>query len=129
MMILALDHVQLVMPVGGEDAARRFYAGLLGLVEIVKPPELAVRGGCWFGGEHVQLHLSVDTGFAPASKAHPALLVSDLPALWAALAAEGVRLTPDDAVPGVRRFYALDPFGNRLEFIQNGDGFSQHLPD
>jgi hypothetical protein len=24
-----------------------------------------------------------------------------------------------------RRFYAADPFGNRLEFIQDGDGFSQ----
>lgn len=24
----------------------------------------------------------------------------------------------DDAAPGVRRFYATDPFGNRLEFLQ-----------
>lgn len=28
---------------------------------------------------------------------------------------------------GVRRFYANDPFGNRIEFIQDGDGFSQLL--
>jgi hypothetical protein len=24
----------------------------------------------------------------------------------------------DDAVPGIRRFYARDPFGNRLEFVE-----------
>jgi hypothetical protein len=29
-------------------------------------------------------------------------------------------------VPDVRRCYAADPFGNRIEFIQDGDGFSQH---
>jgi catechol 2,3-dioxygenase-like lactoylglutathione lyase family enzyme len=127
MPILALDHVQLAMPAGGEAAARRFYAGLLGLVEIVKPPQLAARGGCWFAGERVQLHLGVDAHFVPATKAHPAFLVSDLVSMQAALEAAGVTVTPDDAMPGVRRFYAADPFGNRLEFIQNGDGFSQHM--
>jgi hypothetical protein len=36
------------MPRGREDAARSFYAGLLGMTELAKPPLLAVRGGCWF---------------------------------------------------------------------------------
>ena len=30
MKVTAIDHVQLAMPAGQEDAARRFYAGLLG---------------------------------------------------------------------------------------------------
>ena len=30
-MITGIDHVQLAMPVGGEDAARGFYAGVLGI--------------------------------------------------------------------------------------------------
>ena len=32
----ALHHVQLAMPAGGEDAARAFFGGLLGLAELPK---------------------------------------------------------------------------------------------
>jgi catechol 2,3-dioxygenase-like lactoylglutathione lyase family enzyme len=62
--------------------------------------------------------------FLPATKAHPAFLVADIAAARAQLEAAGVATRSDDAIPGKRRFYAGDPFGNRLEFIQNGDGFS-----
>ncbi|MBV9932803.1 MAG: glyoxalase, partial [Actinobacteria bacterium] len=48
MPILNVDHVQLAMPAGREDEARRFYRDLLGLPETPKPPHLAKRGGCWF---------------------------------------------------------------------------------
>lgn len=65
----------------------------------------------------------VEAPFAPARKAHPAFLVRDLAALEARLAQAGVAITPDQRVPGVRRCYASDPFGNRLEFIQDGAGF------
>jgi hypothetical protein len=27
----------------------------------------------------------------------------------------------------VRRFYTVDPFGNRIELIQAGDSFAQHM--
>jgi catechol 2,3-dioxygenase-like lactoylglutathione lyase family enzyme len=121
MQIVGLDHVQLAMPAGGEDQARAFYSGLLGMRELDKPEQLVARGGCWFEAPGAQLHLGVEAGFAPARKAHPALLVADLVALRAALAAADVPITPDDTLPHVRRFYAADPFGNRIEFIQNGD--------
>lgn len=127
-MMVGLDHVQLAMPSGGEELARQFYSGLLGLAEVAKPAPLAARGGCWFSGPGFQLHLGVETPFAPARKAHPALLVSDLAALQTRLAAAGVAIIPDESVPGVRRCYAGDPFGNRLEFIQDGDGFAQAAP-
>jgi hypothetical protein len=61
----------------------------------------------------------------PAIKAHPAFLVADLAVCQQALAAAGVATQLDSQVPNVRRFYADDPFGNRIEFIQQGDGFSQ----
>ncbi len=124
-MITGLDHIQIAMPAGAEDAARRFYGGLLGLQEIPKPPTLAGRGGCWFQGHGIQIHLGVEAEFRPAAKAHPAFLIADLELLRQRLAQAGVHLAPDDAVPGVRRFYANDPFGNRIEFIQDGEGFSQ----
>lgn len=124
-MITGLDHIQIAIPAGAEDAARRFYAGLLGFEEIAKPPTLVGRGGCWFQGRGIQIHLGVEADFRPAAKAHPAFLIADLELLRQRLAQAGVRLTPDDAIPGVRRFYANDPFGNRIEFIQDGEGFSQ----
>lgn len=127
-MLLGFDHIQLAIPAGGEDAARQFYGEVLGLAEIAKPAPLAARGGCWFGGAGLQLHLGVEEPFAPARKAHPAFLVSDLAAIRERLALAEVAIVPDESVPGVRRFYASDPFGNRLEFIQDGDGFSQVLP-
>jgi catechol 2,3-dioxygenase-like lactoylglutathione lyase family enzyme len=121
MQIVGLDHVQLAMPAGGEAQARAFYTGLLGMRELEKPEQLASRGGCWFEAPGAQLHLGVEAGFTPARKAHPALRVDDLEALRGRLAEASVPLTPDDTLPHVRRFYAADPFGNRIEFIQDGD--------
>lgn len=117
-MITGIDHVQLAMPAGREALARAFYAGLLGLPEVPKPPLLAARGGCWFESDRVKLHLGVEADFRPARKAHPALLVDDLEALAALLQAAGHGFTPDDEQDGTRRGYADDPFGNRIELIQ-----------
>lgn len=124
-MIVGLDHIQLAMPEGREDAARAFYADILELTETEKPKPLLSRGGCWFEGGGVMVHLGVEKDFAPARKAHPAFLVADLEMLRGLLEEAGIGITPDNALPGIRRFYAADPFGNRLEFIQSGDGFSE----
>ncbi|MDQ6937007.1 MAG: VOC family protein [Actinomycetota bacterium] len=116
-MITGIDHVQLAIPAGAEDVARRFYGGLLGLVEQPKPPALADRGGCWFSSGTAVVHLGVEEPFRPAAKAHPAFLVDDLDALAHRLVAAGHPVTPADAeIEGVRRFHTRDPFGNRIEF-------------
>jgi catechol 2,3-dioxygenase-like lactoylglutathione lyase family enzyme len=118
-MITGFDHVQLAMPRGREDAARSFYAVLLGMAELAKPPALAVRGGCWFASGAAVLHLGVEEPFAPARKAHPALLVDNLDELAATLSAAGhACVRADGEIPGVRRFHTQDPFGNRVEFQQ-----------
>jgi catechol 2,3-dioxygenase-like lactoylglutathione lyase family enzyme len=106
---MRLDHVQVAAPAGCEEAARAFYGGVLGLREVEKPAALRARGGVWFE----QLHVGVEDGFVPARKAHPAFAVDDLDALADRIG----DVQWDDAVPGVRRFYAPDPFGNRLEFV------------
>jgi len=114
----ALHHVQLAMPDGGEDEARRFYGDLLGLDEEEKPPVLAKRGGVWFRRGDLRLHLGVEQEFRPARKAHPALLVHGLDALAERLGRAGVGLTWDEGFPGMRRFYVDDPFGNRIEVME-----------
>ncbi len=114
--VLGIDHVQVAAPPGCEPAARAFYGGLLGLEELPKPEALRARGGCWFRAGAQELHVGVDRPFAPARKAHPGLVVSDLDGLAGRLAAAGVAVEPDDSILGTKRFHAADPFGNRLEF-------------
>ena len=123
MRVLRLDHVQLAMPPGGEAEAQRFYVGVLGMAEVAKPPALVARGGCWFEAPGTVVHIGVEAAFAPARKAHPAFVVADLDAARAELVAAGAPIAADDSLPGVRRCYTADPFGNRIELIQQGDGF------
>jgi catechol 2,3-dioxygenase-like lactoylglutathione lyase family enzyme len=117
-LIVGIDHVQLAAPAGCEQHARDFYGRLLGLPEIVKPEALRKRGGCWFQCGTQQLHIGVDADFHSAKKAHPAIAVSDLDTLRQRFAAAGISVQDDDAIPGTLRFYAEDPWGNRLEFVQ-----------
>lgn len=118
MAVLGLDHIQLAMPAGGEDQARAFYSGLLGLPEREKPPNLTKRGGCWFEAGIVKVHLGVEADFRPALKAHPAFLVDDIAALAKNLRASGYRVVEDEPLEGYERVYVHDPFGNRIELIQ-----------
>jgi catechol 2,3-dioxygenase-like lactoylglutathione lyase family enzyme len=106
------------MPAGGEQLARNFYAGILGISETPKPAHLAKRGGCWFERGELKIHLGVEADFRPARKAHVALLVADLPELLEKLSASGYPFTADEPLEGYRRIYADDPFGNRIELME-----------
>jgi catechol 2,3-dioxygenase-like lactoylglutathione lyase family enzyme len=116
--VFALHHVQVAMPAGEEAAAEEFYAGLLGLTRVAKPPELERRGGCWFRDAGVELHLGVEADFRAARKAHPAFLVEGLAAIRRRLEAAGAEIVDDAQLDGHERFYVYDPFGNRLELIE-----------
>lgn len=116
--VIRLDHVQLAMPVGGEDDATAFFEGLLGITRVPKPSHLAVRGGCWFESGDLKVHLGVDAGFRPASKAHPAFIVDDVQALAREIAAAGYEVVDDEPLDGYDRVYVHDPFGNRIELMQ-----------
>ena len=118
MTVQRLDHVQLAMPPGGEDRAREFYHGLLGIPEIPKPADMAQRGGCWFERGELKVHLGVEQEFRPARKAHPGFIVSDLPALVTRCRAAGYALTENQSLPGYARVFVHDPFGNRIELME-----------
>jgi catechol 2,3-dioxygenase-like lactoylglutathione lyase family enzyme len=113
-----LHHVQLAVPPGSEDLCRRFWGDVLGMTELEKPPALAARGGCWFRGGGLEVHLGVEQDFAPARKAHPGILVRSLRALAERLEECGHEVTWDGEFPGRDRFYAHDNLGNRLEFME-----------
>jgi catechol 2,3-dioxygenase-like lactoylglutathione lyase family enzyme len=113
-----LHHVQLAIPPGGEEQCRAFWRGVLGMTELEKPAALAERGGCWFRGGGLEVHLGTESGFVAAEKAHPGIVVGNLLALAQRLDESGAPVAWDDNFPGFRRFYSSDPFGNRLEFLQ-----------
>jgi len=119
MRLVRIDHVQLAMPASGEAAARAFYRDALGLAETPKPAHLAARGGCWFEDGALKVHLGVDPDFRPARKAHPAFVVTDLALLAVRLEAGKYRVAEDGLLDGRRRVFADDPFGNRIELIED----------
>ncbi len=125
---MRLHHVQVACPRGGEDDARRFYVDALGLTEIDKPTELAGRGGAWFrsyddaGRVGTELHVGVEEPFAPARKAHPALLLPSIEALEETLLRlERLGFAVDRSewatFPGYRRVHTHDAHGNRVELL------------
>jgi catechol 2,3-dioxygenase-like lactoylglutathione lyase family enzyme len=116
---VVLDHVQIAAPAGCEEAARAFFGGLIGLPEVEKPEALRARGGVWFALGDRQLHVGVEPDFEPARKAHVALRLAgaELDALAERLAAAGAPVAWDETLPGERRFYSEDPWGNRIEFL------------
>jgi catechol 2,3-dioxygenase-like lactoylglutathione lyase family enzyme len=113
-----IHHVQVAIPAGGEEQARRFYGELLGFEEIEKPPNLRPRGGVWFRTGNLELHLGVDPAFRPATKAHVAFQVTNLARLRERLIAANYTIAIDEPLAGYDRFYVNDPFGNRMELLE-----------
>jgi catechol 2,3-dioxygenase-like lactoylglutathione lyase family enzyme len=119
-LIVGIDHFQVAAPAGSEGDARRFFGELLGLREIEKPAALRDRGGAWFSLGAQQLHIGIQEPFTPAVKAHPALRVErgKLADLAERLSGAGEAVIWDEALPGVRRFFTADPWGNRIELLE-----------
>jgi catechol 2,3-dioxygenase-like lactoylglutathione lyase family enzyme len=113
-----IDHIQLAAPMGCEEQARRFYGDLLGLKEIPKPENLQRRGGCWFICGNQEIHIGVQESFLPAKKAHPGLVVENLEELRGSLQKLKVTIKEEAPIKGRKRFFADDPFGNRIEFLE-----------
>ncbi|MFD1778540.1 VOC family protein [Fredinandcohnia salidurans] len=116
--IKAIDHIQLAAPKGSEDQARHFYSTILGCKEVEKPEALRKNGGVWFAFGTVQIHIGIEDPFGPTKKAHPAFEIENLDALKQHLQTNNVVIIDDNNLPGANRFYAHDPFGNRLEFLE-----------
>lgn len=117
---LRIDHIQLAAPTGSEEKAREFFGTVLGMKEILKPENLRRRGGVWFEVGSNQLHIGMEKSksFHPNKKAHPAFEVRNYHKLLNLLVSEGFPVETGEPLEDANRFYAEDPFGNRLEFIQ-----------
>lgn len=117
-MIESIQHIQVAIPPDSEAQAVGFYRDLLKMGQVEKPVALRARGGCWFRSGSAELHCGVETNFQPARKAHSAFVVADLDLLRQRLREAAVEIIEDTNLPGYARFYAADPFGNRIEFME-----------
>src|ERR1044071_9012666 len=119
MRIERINHVQISIPFGSEDEVRRFYCGVLGLMEVPKPESLKGRGGLWLTVGDQAVHFGTeDVSDRAPSKRHVAFEVEDLDAARRALQGAGVKILEGIPIPDYDRFEFRDPFGNRLELMQ-----------
>jgi len=115
-----LSHINVTMPPGGEEIARAFYHGLLGLSEISKPESLRVRGGAWFDAGGLDIHVSAEESRGGADTyRHFGLECEDVDGLRARLQKADIE-TEDGRPAPWKRFFVRDPFGNRIEIHQPG---------
>jgi catechol 2,3-dioxygenase-like lactoylglutathione lyase family enzyme len=122
MAIVSLQHVQVIIPAGRADEARRFYGELLGLEEMQRPQSLSSAGrtGVWYHIGDQELHLRFENepaGEPGLSDGHPALITDDLDGLRTRLSAAGCELEEAIPIDGRSRFFTRDPGGNRIEFL------------
>jgi len=118
-MIIGLHHAQITIPKGKEEGGKRFYCNLLGLDEIKKPDSLKGRGGFWLQVGEREVHVGTEDGLDRfTTKAHLAYLVNDISYWKSVLEKSEIQVMEGVPIPGFDRFEFRDPFGNRVEMIQ-----------
>jgi len=119
--IKKIDHIQICVPKGSEDEARKFYSEILGLEEIEKPNELKASGGVWFKAGDIELHLGVEENTVK-TKSHPAFEIESasggIDEVEKFLKENDIKLKEEIQIPGRKRFSFYDPFGNRIELLE-----------
>jgi catechol 2,3-dioxygenase-like lactoylglutathione lyase family enzyme len=123
-MILGLHHAQITIPKGTEEDGKKFYCGFLGLPEIEKPESLKGRGGFWIEVGDRNVHIGTEDGFDRLkTKAHLAYQVENI-SYWKNMFEENsIDIIEGVPIPGFERFEFRDPFGNRVEMIQDLGNF------
>jgi catechol 2,3-dioxygenase-like lactoylglutathione lyase family enzyme len=113
-----LQHVSVIIHEGGQEAARAFYGGLLGLREKEPPRSLAHLHLVWFnvGEGEMELHCTPN-GPSPRGdeQQHVCLAVDDLATYRSRLSEAGVLISEAEPIPYRPRFFCRDPFGNLIE--------------
>lgn len=112
-----LDHIQICIPKGKENAARMFYTEILHLKEIPKPEALLSNGGLWYEIADIQLHIGTEDEINN-SKRHPAFETENLSEVRKYLEDKMIKTQEEKEIPGVKRFSFYDPFGNRIEMLE-----------
>lgn len=115
-----LQHTSVPMPPGGDEQARAFYGGILGMREIPKPSTLD-QTLVWFAAndEGDEVHVFQEENMGPNSAAqHLCLEVDDLEAFRTRLADHGYAPRTPETINNRPRLFVRDPFDNLLELVE-----------
>lgn len=82
--------------------------------------KLMKNGGLWYQIADIQLHIGTENEINK-SKRHPAFEVNDLKSARIALEANDISIKEEIQIPGQNRFSFMDPFGNRIEFLEKNN--------
>jgi len=116
---MRLHHVNIVVRPGETEQLIAFYTDVLGLQQTEKPTEGTTAGGAWFDiNDSNQLHVSERADAVMHDDMHFGLVVDDLDAVLARLAAVGAPWVPQADLFGGRRGSTRDPLGNRVELLE-----------
>jgi catechol 2,3-dioxygenase-like lactoylglutathione lyase family enzyme len=114
-----LHHVNIVVRPGQTEQLVGFYTEVLGLRQVDKPAEGVTPGGAWFDiNDSHQLHVSERIDAVMHDDMHFGLVVDDLEAVLARLAAAGAPWKEQADLFGGRRGSTRDPLGNRIELLE-----------
>ncbi|MGP4041869.1 VOC family protein [Gracilibacillus sp. D59] len=118
-MILGLHHAQITIPKDAEKEGKKFYCDVLGLPEVEKPDALKDRGGFWLRVGDRDIHVGTENGVdRTKTKAHIAYQVEDIDYWREVLEQQDIEICDSVPIPNFKRFEFRDPFGNRVEMIQ-----------
>ncbi len=115
-----LQHTSVPMPPGGEDLARAFYGGALGMREIPKPSTLS-NNLVWFAAndDGDEVHVFQEDSMKLNSAAqHLCLEVDDIEAFGARLEQHGYRPRTGEIIHNRPRLFVRDPFDNLIELVE-----------
>ena len=122
-LIVGVDHINLTIDEGADalERARAFYGGVLALEPLPRMTHEESPRGAWYSCGAQELHLSAESGASGSnnsSRRHAGFCVADLDALGSRIRAAGIEVKTGNPMPGRKRFFVRDPFGNRLEFME-----------
>jgi catechol 2,3-dioxygenase-like lactoylglutathione lyase family enzyme len=125
--IAGIDHINIRIDPGPEalERAKDFYGTVLRMTPIERPENVESRDpGAWYKCGSNEVHITAESGASERNRAtrrHAAFLVRGLEELRVRMEKAGAEIIPGTVLPGRRRFFARDPFGNRLEFMEPED--------
>jgi catechol 2,3-dioxygenase-like lactoylglutathione lyase family enzyme len=125
--IAGIDHINIRIDPGPEalERAKDFYGTVLRMTPIERPENVESRDpGAWYKCGLNEVHITAESGASERNRTtrrHAAFLVRGLEELRVRMEKAGAEIIPGTVLPGRRRFFARDPFGNRLEFMEPED--------
>ena len=123
-----IQHVSVPLPPGGQDAARAFYGGVLGLEEVPVPETLESINLVWYSLGDTELHLFVSELTGDRSARHFCIELDDVEDQRHKLEAAGITVVGAPLIPGRPRYFCRDPFGNLIELTTIQYDYRQSHP-